>query len=57
MQPNLAEQLVHDNAALERFRRDQEIPNDVLLKRPSPHEIVVMARENGDHILVRIWLI
>ncbi|GFZ14081.1 hypothetical protein Acr_24g0002710 [Actinidia rufa] len=51
------ERLVHDDAALARFRRHHEIPDDVLIKRPSPREIAVTTRENSDRITFHIRLI
>ncbi|GFZ09640.1 hypothetical protein Acr_21g0002390 [Actinidia rufa] len=57
MELNQAQLLVHDDVALARFRRDHEIPNDVLVERPGPNEVASTVRGHGDHILVRTWLI
>ena len=57
MELNRSQQLVHDNAAMEKFRRDHNIPNDVAIERSGPREEANTIEGNENHILVRIWLI
>ena len=48
---------MHDDTVLARFRRDPEIPNDVLIKRHCPSKVAVMVRGHDDRIPLRTWLI
>ncbi|GFY91439.1 hypothetical protein Acr_07g0016350 [Actinidia rufa] len=57
MKLNRSQQLVHDNATMEKFRRDHNIPNDVAIERLGPREEANTIEGNGNHIPVRIWLI
>ena len=57
MELNRAQQLVHDDAALARFRRDHEILHDMLIEQTCPNEVAAMVRGHGDRIPVRTWLI
>ena len=43
--------------AFAQFRRDHEIPNNVLIEWSGPCEIATKAQGNDKHISVRIWLI
>ncbi|GFZ16757.1 hypothetical protein Acr_26g0000270 [Actinidia rufa] len=57
MELNQAQQLVHNDAALARFRRDHEILNDMLIEQPCPNEVATTVRGHDDHNPVRTWLI
>ncbi|GFS41314.1 hypothetical protein Acr_00g0073700 [Actinidia rufa] len=57
MELNRAQQLVHDNAALAKFKRNHEIPNDVLINRPGQHKVATTIRGMNDGIPIHTWLI
>ena len=56
MELNRGQQLVHEDAALARFRRDHEIPNDVLVEQPCLNELASTVRGHDDRIPVHTWL-
>ena len=39
--------LIHDDAALAKFHRDRNIPNDILIKRPGPNEDASLVEGEG----------
>ncbi|GFS41435.1 hypothetical protein Acr_00g0074300 [Actinidia rufa] len=57
MELNRAQLLVHDDAALNKFRTDHGIPNDVQIDRSRPNEDANLVEGHGNKILVRICLI
>ncbi|GFY87642.1 hypothetical protein Acr_05g0012810 [Actinidia rufa] len=57
MKLNRAQLLVHDDTALEKFRANHGIPNDIRIERFGPKEDANLVEGNEDRILVRIWLI
>ena len=57
MELNRAQQLMNDDAATSRFRRDYKIPNDVLIERLGLNEVTATVRGYVDCILVCTWLI
>ena len=48
---------MHDNAALAKFRRDPEIPNDIIIECLREHEVAATVKGNDNHIHIRVWLI
>ena len=54
---NLAQLLVHNDAALAKFQVKHNIPADVLKKRSSPNEYANWVEGEDDRIPVRTWLI
>ena len=48
---------MHDEVTTEKFRRDHDIPNDVLIKRSGPKEESNTVEGNRNRIPVRTWLI
>ncbi|GFS37635.1 hypothetical protein Acr_00g0053170 [Actinidia rufa] len=54
---NRAQLLVHDDEALDKFRRDHGIPNEVLIERPRPRKDANSVEGEGNRIPVCTWLI
>ena len=46
-----------DDAALAQFHIDHNIPNDVLIKRPSQNDDVDWVEGEGERMPVRTWFI
>ncbi|GFY94106.1 hypothetical protein Acr_09g0005520 [Actinidia rufa] len=57
MELNRAQCLVHDDAALVIFRRDHEIPPNVLIERPRSNEVAVVVEGARNRITIHTWLI
>ena len=57
MELNRAQLLIHDDAALAQFCVDHNIPNNVLIERLGPNRDANLVEGDGNHILVRTWLI
>ena len=49
--------LMHDIAALAKFRRDHGFFPDVNIEIPRPNEVAVIMQGDGNRIPFRIWLI
>ena len=52
MKLNRDQLLVHNDGTLAHFRRDHEIPNDVIIKRPRPNEVAIIVQGLDDYISV-----
>ena len=48
MELNRAQLLVHNDAIMNKFRRDHSIPNDVLIERLGPNEDANVVEGNGN---------
>ncbi|GFS36236.1 hypothetical protein Acr_00g0044860 [Actinidia rufa] len=57
MELNRVQLLVHDDDALEKFRRDYDILAYVLIERPGANKDANMVEGNGTYIPVCIWMI
>ncbi|GFS30002.1 hypothetical protein Acr_00g0009640 [Actinidia rufa] len=57
MELNRAQLLVHNNAALNKFRTDHDIPEDVQIEHHRPNEDANLVEGNGDRIPIQTWLI
>ena len=49
--------LVHNNAALNKFRVDHDISNDVQIERFGPNEDTNLVKGNEDQFPIQIWII
>ena len=57
MELNQAQLLVHDDEALNKFRTDHRIPDDVQIEHSKLNEIVNFVEGNRDRIPVCIYMI
>ena len=57
MELNRAQLLVHIDAALEKFRVDHGILDDVQIELAGPNEDANLVEGNEDRIPIQIWLI
>ena len=57
MELNRAQVLIHTNAALDKFRADHGISNNVQIERFGPNEDTNLVERNEDRIPIWIWLI
>ena len=53
MELNWAQLMVPDDVALNKFRTDHGIPEDIQIKRSGPNEDANLVEGNGDRIPVR----
>ena len=53
----LAQLLVHDDITMEKFKKDHNIPNGIVIERLGPREEANNVEGEEDRISVRIWLI
>ena len=57
MELNRAQLLVHDDAALNKFKTNHDIPEDVQIEHSGPKEDANLVEGNEDCIPVHTWLI
>ncbi|GFS33071.1 hypothetical protein Acr_00g0026180 [Actinidia rufa] len=57
MELNRAQLLIYDKVAMNKFRSDHGIPNDVRIERLEPNKDANLVEGHEDCILVLIWLI
>ena len=57
MELNWAQLLVHNEDALNKFRVDHDIPDNIRIERSDPYEDANLVEGNKDHIPVWIWMI
>ena len=57
MSLNQAQLLVHNDEALNKFRSEHRIPDDVQIEHPRSNEITNFVKGNGNRISICIWLI